>query len=76
MAIYKKLENGDWLKAEESVFVPVRVDKDNLQDGWEYHENDPQEYLDFIDQQNNTEPEINPQDMFKIKVPLIDPANY
>jgi len=53
MAIYKKLENGDWLKAEESVFIPVRIDKDNLQDGWEYHENDPQEYLDFIEQQNN-----------------------
>ena len=51
MALYKKNEDGSWLKADEYVMVPVKITKENPQQGWTYHENDPEEYTTWVNSQ-------------------------
>ena len=53
MALYKKNEDGSWLKAETVIYTPDgEITRDDLRDGWEYHENDPVEYVVYMDTLN------------------------
>jgi hypothetical protein len=49
---YKKTDEGDWYTGNAVHFPDgVILNKDNKvsHDGWEWHEEPPQEYLDWID---------------------------
>jgi len=55
---YKKFENGDWIKAPK-VYLPNEnktvLNEDNKQslNGFEWYDEDPQEYLDWEEEQKN-----------------------
>lgn len=49
MTLYKLLEDGSWLKADLEVFLPDGriVSQENQIEGWVWHDNPPQEYIDW-----------------------------
>lgn len=55
---YKKIEKGDWIKAPK-VYLPNEnktvLSEDNKQslNGFEWYDEDPQEYLDWEEEQKN-----------------------
>jgi hypothetical protein len=63
MAFYKE-SNNNWIKASKVLFPNnaevTEVNKDEHQSmlilyGWTWHDNPPQEYLDWINEQENIE---------------------
>jgi hypothetical protein len=55
---YKKFENGDWIKAPK-VYLPdedktvLSEQNKTTKNGFEWHNEDPQEYLDWEEEQKN-----------------------
>lgn len=46
--LYKQLEDGSWLVSEKEVFTPKeKINIDNQTDGWKWHEEPHQDYLDW-----------------------------
>lgn len=56
MAFYKKIEDK-WFEANKVSNANYTLDENNKQsiDGWEWHDEPPQEYLDWLDEQNEEE---------------------
>lgn len=55
---YKK-EGDNWWRSDWVSNKNYTLDENNKQsiDGWEWHDNPPQEYLDWLEEQNNEEEE-------------------
>lgn len=51
MTLYKKLEDGSWLKAETEVYLPDGriVSQENQIEGWVWHDDPPIEYLEWVE---------------------------
>ena len=54
MTLYKKNEDGSWLKAEEFVYLPDGriVSQENQIEDWVWHDEPPLEYLEWVESQN------------------------
>lgn len=59
MAFYKKENNGSWSVAYLKIILPDNtiIDENNKENNhsWTWHDTPPQEYLDWVEEQNNEE---------------------
>lgn len=55
---YKKDNNGDWIVGIK-IILPTNeeLNENNTENnyGWEWHDNPPQEYLNWVEEQENIE---------------------
>lgn len=59
--LYKQLEDKSWLVAEKEVLTPKEtITKDNQVDGWEWYDDEPKEYTQWVANiENNLPLKIN-----------------